>query len=359
MALVMPPAKRFSTFATFPLVSHIARLFRFRLLTLFIVISLIAAWLAWRFHREPISLENVAQVRKLSEIPSPEIYKVIYSPDRTRVAFVAWEKPVEIREAITLWPVRTVGANRKLIDFAFSPDQGRVAYCENSTRAEILTISSGDRLVLETDSPQPDVVFSPDGKLLATGGYATEAVLWNSETGELVRKLDCGPTQGGLKPVFSPDGQAIAVGNRNSNTILFDAAIGKRLWVLPKRETQELAFHPSGRILAVAYVDGSIRLWDTATGQLIAEQQKIAEEIYSLDWSPNGKLLASSGLKGDICLWDEQLQPLHSLAAPEWVISVKFSPDGTRLVSASGGQSVGDPRSVTIWGVPAMSWTRR
>jgi len=217
-------------------------------------------------------------------------------------------------------------------------------------------IRSGDRLVLETGSPQPDVVFSPEGTLLATGGYATKATLWNAKTGELVRNLDCGRNQGGLTPVFSPDGLTIAVGNRNSNTILFDVATGRRLWVLSKRETQGLAFHPSGRTLAVAYVDGSIRLWDTATGQLIAEQQKVAEEIYSLDWSPNGELLASAGLKGDICLWDEQLQLLHSLASSEWVISVKFSPDGTRLITAGGGQTKGEPRSVTIWGVPALPW---
>ncbi|MEX2173981.1 MAG: hypothetical protein WD872_06430 [Pirellulaceae bacterium] len=331
---------------------RVTRLFRFRLLTLLVVMAVISGWLAWKFHREPISSANVEQLRSLSEIPSAGIYKLVYSQDRSRVAFVSWEQPVDVREAITLWPVRAIGADRKLIGFDFSPDQRRVAYCENSTQAEILTLKDGQRIVLETGDPQPDVVFSPDGRLLATGGYATEAKLWDTTTGQVVRKLDCGRSRSGLTPVFSPDGRTIAVGDRNSNTILFDVATGRRLLILPKRETQELAFHTTGKALAVAYADGSLRLWETATGRLLAEHEKIAEEIYTLDWSPSGELLASAGLNGEICLWDKDLQLLHSLPAPEWVISVKFSPDGTRLVTAGGAQSDRNQQGVTVWGVP-------
>src|SRR5688500_17333267 len=85
------------------------RLFRFRLLTLLVVITLIAVWLAWQFHRVPISAANVSQLRYLSDIDAPAIYKLVYSPDRSRVAFIAWEQPVQIREAITLWPLGTEG----------------------------------------------------------------------------------------------------------------------------------------------------------------------------------------------------------------------------------------------------------
>lgn len=331
---------------------HAARLFRFRLMTLLVVMALISGWLAWKFHREPISASNVGQLRRLDEIPCPDIFKLVYSHDRSRVAFVGWETPVEIRESITLWPVRTVGADRKLIDFAFSPDQRRVAYSENSTRAEILVPGNDQRLVLETGDPQPDVIFSPDGKLVATAGYSKEAKLWNAATGELVRRLNCQTSPSGLRPAFSPDGRTIAIGDRNSNTILFDVATGKRLLVLPKRETQELAFHPSGQTLAIAYANGSLRLWNAASGKLIAEHEKIAEEIYTLDWSPDGKLLASAGLNGDIRIWDEQLTLLHTLPAPEWCISVKFGPDGTRLMTAGGPQADRTQRSVTVWGVP-------
>jgi WD40 repeat protein len=331
---------------------RVTRLFRFRLLTLLVAITLISVWLAWRFHREPISPENAGQLQRLSEIPCPEAFRLVYSPDRSRVAFVSWEEPVQIREAITLWHVNTIGADRKLIDFAFSPDQRHVAYTENSTRAEILVLATSERRVLETGDSQPDVVFSPDGKLLATGGYSKRPKLWDVQTGKLIREFHVRGGPSGLTPVFSPDGKTLAVGDRNSTTILFEVATGRRLLELPKRETHGLAFHPSGQVLAVAYCDGSIRLWKTATGELIAEQTKLAEEIYALDWSPDGKLLASSGLKGKICLWDEQLQLRRSIPAPEWVISVQFSPDGSRLITASGDAEGKVDRTVTVWGIP-------
>jgi WD40 repeat protein len=188
-----------------------------------------------------------------------------------------------------------------------------------------------------------------------TAGYSTAAKLWSAESGKLVRTLDCRSSPSGLRPVFSPDGRTIAIGDRNSHTIVFDVATGKRLLTLSVPETQELAFHPSGLSLAVAYANGSLRLWETATGELLAEHEQVAEEIYTLDWSPDGKLLASAGLNGDICLWDEQLRPLHALPAPEWVISVKFSPDGTRLMTAGGAFSDRTERTVTVWGVPPFA----
>src|SRR5687767_10713197 len=93
------------------------RLFRFRLLTLLIVVTVVAVWLAWRFHREPISAANVSRLQRLSEIEAPAIFKLVYSPDRSRVAFVGWETPVQIREAVTFWPLGVEGPDRKLIQF--------------------------------------------------------------------------------------------------------------------------------------------------------------------------------------------------------------------------------------------------
>jgi WD40 repeat protein len=342
----------------FALPSRLARLFRFRLLTVLVIVTVICAWLAYNFHREPISQRNVAYLRQVSEMPR-DIFKVVYSPDRRRVAFVAWEQPVDVREAITLWPVRTIGNNKKIIDFAFSPDSRRVAYCENTSQVELFDLKSGQALTLGTGNPQPSSAFSPDGSRLATSGYGTEARVWDAATGQLLLRLDAGRVEGGLRAVFSPDGRTIAVGNRNSVTRLFDAATGRMLHELPKASSQELHFDPSGNRLAVAYVDGSIGLWEVATGQLLAMQASGCEEVYTLDWSPDGSLLASGGLNGPISLWDLDLEKLHSLAAPEWVVSVKFSPDGSRLITGGGSRAKGGPRSVVVWGVPPMLWRSR
>ena len=197
------------------------------------------------------------------------------------------------------------------------------------------------------------MTFSPDGQYLATGAYGTTATLWKTETGEKVRTFET-DTKGGLTIAFARDGKTLALGNRNSTTTLHDVATGKQLHVLPKRMTQEIRFNPSGTVLAAAYVDGSVALWDVATGKLLHERATGANEVYTLDWSPRGDLLATAGLGGKITVWDpKDLTSLKELETPEWVIQVRFSPDGSRLFTAGGTQLRSPDRKVRVWGLPA------
>ncbi len=331
------------------------RWWRFRLSTLLIAVSLLSVWLAIKFHREPLSVENLSQLQKRERIDL-DIWKVVWSPNGRRIALVGWETPVEIRDSVTLWRMKTIGKGKKIIHFAFSPDEDVVAYCENGKKPNIVDLSTGQTKVLDTVAGQSKLAFSPCGKILATGTYGTKAWLWDVKTGDLLKELDVGPTTGGLNPTFSPDGKLVAVGNRNSTTHIFDVATGKQLRVLHKRSSQELTFHPTRPVIAVAYVDASIGLWNVETGELLHQANTTAEEIYTLDWSPDGEILASAGLHGDINLWDAtDLTLLHTLPAPEWLISVRFRPDGKGLVTAGGSQTPGGQRYVQEWDVPSFA----
>ena len=308
--------------------------------------------MAIKFHREPIRRDNLERLQKLNEFER-DIYRLVWSHDRSRVAFVGWETPVDIRETVTLWPVRTHGEGRKLIEFAFSPDENIVAWVENRFPVEVHNLKTGKVIQLDTGSDQCSLDFSPDGQLLAVGGYDLGAMIVDPNDGRLIHKLDTGVNlHGGMTLHFSPDGKILAAGNRNYATRLFDAASGQLLHILDKPQSHGLAFHPSGKTLAIGYATGEIRIWDVATGKLLHEVDPAAEEIYSVDWSPDGTLLASSGLGTDICIWSPELTLLRRLPAPPWVISVKFSPNGSRLISAGGDPTKGPQRSVTVWGVP-------
>jgi WD40 repeat protein len=123
---------------------------------------------------------------------------------------------------------------------------------------------------------------------------------------------------------------------------------------LSKIMSHELRFSPDGEVLAVAYVDGRVALWSVHDGAQLRIADTGAQEIYTVDWSPDGQILATAGRESDIILWNaEDLSVLARLAAPEWVIRVKFSPDGTRLLSAGGEAGLGKRhRTVLVWGVP-------
>ena len=180
--------------------------------------------------------------------------------------------------------------------------------------------------------------------------------LWLVSDGKLLGQFDAGPAVGGLTPAFSPDGTMLAVGNRNAETHIFDVASGKVLRVLPEPQTQGLQFSPDGRTLAVAYVNGSLRLWNMADGRLLHGLKTTAKELYRVEWSPDGQMLASAGLEGNITLWNPtDLSILREIAGPEWVIGLRFSPDGRNLITAGGASGRKGPttgtRSVKIWGI--------
>jgi len=267
---------------------------------------------------------------------------------------IGWEKPVEVRDAVSLRLLETIGDDKKIIHFAFSPLEDVVAYSENdrSKSATILNRRTGETISVNAGGDQPDVVFNAQGTLLATGGYGTAVKIWSVADGQLVRQFDVGPAIGGLTPEFSPDGRVLAVGHRNSTTSLFETETGRLMCVLPKPMSQEIQFHPEGHTLAIAYVDGSIALWRVSDGKLIAERQTQADELYTVDWSPDGRLLATAGHKAKITFWDPRdLSVVRELSAPEWVVRVKFTPDGMNLHYAGGSAASGGKRHLGVLGV--------
>jgi WD40 repeat protein len=293
-------------------------------------------------------------------VPNDDIFKIAWSRDRERMAVIGWEKPVEICDPITLGLIETIGEGKKIIDFDFSPDPDVVAYVENdlSNTAKILRRATGKILKLQAGGSQPDVAFNNDGTLLATAGYGSQVRLWNVADGSLVRELDPGPIVGGLTLRFSPDGKVLAVGNRNGYPLLFDPATGNRLMDLGGRNTHELQFHPDGKTIAVTRVDGSLAICRVSDGRMLAERFTKAKELYTLDWSPDGSILASAGLNGKITLWDpKDLTVIRELDAPEWVVRIRFSPDGMNLHYAGGDRMMGGKRHLAVLGVERSLYT--
>ncbi len=300
--------------------------------------------------RPAITAANATRVGKLREL-SRDVWDIVWGPERGQVSFVSWEQPVDVLDAGTLATVRRIAPDRKVIHLAFGPGGRPVALCENTTKVEVYPAGGGKPVVLETDNAQPGMAFSPDGKLLATGGCGINARLWDVATGRLVCPLYSG-VLGGLTPVFSPDGKTLAIGNRNSTTRLFEASTGKLLHVLPREMSQGLRFSPDGNVLAVTYVDGSLGLWVVADGSLLRSREGVAAELYSVDWSPAGDVLATSGREGNVTLWDPRsLSVLKELDCGEWVVRVRFSPDGTCLLTTGGTPQKSPARKVTVWGV--------
>jgi WD40 repeat protein len=228
--------------------------------------------------RPVIAPETVNRLKPVAEMGF-DAFRVVWGPQPGEVTLLSWTEPPVILDDRTLKPVRKLPPGKKPIHLAASADREAVAWVENNTQVEVQFPKAGTAITIETGQPQPDVAFSPDGKLLATGGYGTTATIWEIPSGKRVRDLDAGGT-GGLAPVFSRNGKILAVGNRNDVPRLYEVKTGKLLHILlGKSESQGMKFSPDDKLLAVGYVDGTVGLWDVETGKLVRSAPAKVKEV--------------------------------------------------------------------------------
>ena len=114
------------------------------------------------------------------------------------------------------------------------------------------------------------VIFSPDGKLLATGDTDSVVRLWEASSGKEI--LTCkGHTNVVESVAFSPDGEILASGSYDKTIKLWDVTTGECLKVLPghTESVMSVTFNPEGNILASGSFDCTVRLWDIRTGECL------------------------------------------------------------------------------------------
>jgi WD40 repeat protein len=230
---------------------------------------------------------------------------------------------------------------------SFFPDGARVATSGDDGSIRIWDVLTGrelkkiDAAAGETVS---DVAVSPDGTLIASctdGDEGPKVQLWDSRTLRVVRTLQ-GHQGGVFEVIFSPDGRMVASGGRDKTVRLWDAATGTLLRTLKGHAdaVTALAFTPDGRVLASAGAEGddTVRLWDARTGRALHTLKGHKDWVTAVAFAPDGVRLASGSRDRNIIIWDARTgRKLRQLPQPEMVYEIGFSPDGKLMAEAGGG----------------------
>jgi WD40 repeat protein len=150
-----------------------------------------------------------------------------------------------------------------------------------------------------------DVVFSPDGKRIASCGEDMTVRLWSTVSGELLQTIT--GHEGAVMGVdISPDGKGIASCSEDKTVRLWDAYSGEALRVLEGHSSAvwTVAFSLDNRMLASCSNDETVRIWNPATGETQQLLQGHHNVVVGVDFSYDSKLLASCSFDKTICLWD-------------------------------------------------------
>ncbi len=293
---------------------------------------------------------------------------IAFSPDGNRLAVATsigiWiydVRPGKEKELDLL-----IGHTRSVTTIAFSPDGKLLASGGRDETIRLWDTVTGEqkKQLIGHKWAISSLAFSPDGKTLTSAiglhaekipaeiGVAIDIKLWNIDTGEATATFR-GHTKDITSLAFSPDGKTLASSGKDSKVFLWNVATGKNTVLLTEHEREVIfvGFSPDGKTFATGSWDNTVKLWDATTGSLkntITEQGIMG--VYSVAFSPVGSFIAVGGNR-IMRLWDIQTKKhVNSFKGHSRDISsIAFSPDGN-TVATVGDES---DNTIMLWDLQA------
>ncbi len=248
---------------------------------------------------------------------------------------------------------------------ALSPDGVRLAHIAGEHAVHIRDVSTGRRVLAFPESHEgrvEDVAVSPDGLVAVTGSYDGTVAIHSLEeqTPATLIKLAEGRSSGVRTVGVSPNGQFVAAGGY-SNTPetgfighlnLWGRSVGDILLSQPAGDRiMALAFSPDGSQIALAHGLGvdfgrriqrngvAVSLVETKTGKTIAEVSKLHSKILKLQFSSDGRTLLFVDEVKMLFRWDTtkpEPESVHMKGHGKGNVLryVAISPDGSRLATS-------------------------
>jgi WD40 repeat protein len=232
------------------------------------------------------------------------------------------------------WPPKkqypTLGGHQDLVTaVAFSPDSGRIATGSADTTVRIWKAppgSEGPLLTLKGHAgPVLGVAYSPDGKLIVTASADRSLKVWDTSTGALIRSLT-NHTDVVHSVAFRPPNiqnqnpHPYCVSASDDRTVrVWQSGIGRMVRIVRGHSGAALTaiYGKDGGTIFSAGTEGSVRVIDADSDELLKSWKASSGWIYSLALSPDGRVLATGDWDGRVRRWEAATGRELTAVAPE------------------------------------------
>ena len=277
------------------------------------------------------------------------------------------------------------GENGSANSAAWSPDGSLIAVGSEGGIVTVWDAASQEPIMelAEGAGEIDSVAWSTDGSLLAAGGEDGVAWVWDAESWEVVSTVE-----GDGSPILSLDAviDTVYVGGLASGGIfLMEGGTGEtqpQEAETPDDGVTSVGVSPEVTLLAVASLDGTVRVWDAQSNEevmflddlppllsmawgadndtllfagedgtvfvasvsendIVEILETEGEPISSVAWSPDGSLAVAGGASGILFVWQTAgWTEDATVELGESIQSIDWSPDGSQLAIATGDGTV-------------------
>ncbi len=279
-------------------------------------------------------------VRKSFE-DEPKINVAKFSPDGNYIASGGDDSDIHVWETTTGNDTFVYSASDSVTSIDFSPDGKLIVVGEGET-ASILKLD--EQALLRWffhDDEVLSVNFSPDGSFIATGSRDNTARLFNIKTGEEVA-MATHSNDVVFAGFLDSESPQIISQSVDGNVQVWGRGNVRFLKGYHDATVESITFNSSGTNLVSASYDGTIKIWDLASGNETMSIQ-LDEGGSFVKYSPDGKYILVGDLLNIVHLIDTQTGDEIFQIADDGEFNgviAEFSPDGKYLVFASVNSSI-------------------